>query len=100
MDYADYLRTDEWAHQRVRYLGSLLDLTKSPLECEACGAAEEFGLYHKSLERLGLSDDLILLCVTCAEALMGAGRLVGRPTARNRVSKVLARRLAAQHLDA
>lgn len=99
LEYADYLQTADWVHQRVRYLGLLLDLTKSPLECEACGAAEELGLYHKTLERLGRSDDLILLCVTCADALMGAGRLAGRPTERNRVSETFAKRLEKQVLD-
>ena len=99
MDYTDYLQTEDWAHQRVQYLELLLSQAKSPLECETCGTRDEFGVYHKTLEGMGWSDDLILLCEACADALLGAGRLAGRPTERNLVSKVLAGRLEAQHLD-
>lgn len=99
MSYAEYLQTEDWRQQREHHLSNLLAAHRTPLECEACAEAESLGVYHRNLEALGLRDDLILLCDTCRDALLGAGRLAGAPGPQHRVSKTHADMLARNHLD-
>lgn len=99
MTYAEYLDTRDWRQQREHHLTYLLAAHRMPLECEACADAGSLGVYHRNLDRLGIRDDLILLCDTCRDALLGAGRLAGTPGPQHRVSKSHADMLARKHLD-
>ena len=99
MSYAEYLGTEDWRHQCEQHLSHLLWASKTPLECEACAAADHLGVYHRNLNALGLRDDIVLLCDTCRDALLGAGRLAGEPGPQNRISEVHASLLAQKYLD-
>lgn len=97
MPYAVYLQTDDWLDQRDAYLASLLAFRHTNLGCETCGALGERGVFHKSLERLGSSDDIILLCDPCASALQSAGKLAGLPCEKNQLQPSTEKRIMAAH---
>lgn len=99
MSYTEYLGTEDWHHQREQHLAHLLWASKMPLQCEACAAADRLGVYHRNLDALGLRDDVVLLCDTCRDALIGAGRLAGDPGPQNRIGKAHAVLLAQKYLD-
>lgn len=82
MSYAEYLASPVWQDQRERMLGYLL-LDRRSLECEVCQDPEHLGFYHRSLEQLGLRDDLMMLCRGCREPLAASGRLAGEPGTAN-----------------
>lgn len=99
MSYSDYLETEDWQGQCCRHLRMLLRMARKPLACEACSARSEFGIYHRTLDNLGESDDLILLCDPCMMALMGSARLAGQPGEGNRIGKALVNRVTAEELE-
>lgn len=60
-DYADYLRSPEWAATRLRYYEA------HGRTCCLCGTDEQIQLHHLTYERVGqeLPDDLAGLCANC-----------------------------------
>ena len=97
MPYADYLETEDWRDQRDSFLSCLIDLRHTDLGCETCGSQGQRGVFHRSLDRLGAGDDLILLCAPCATALQGAGKLAGPPCEGNRLKASTVQRIVAAH---
>lgn len=85
MRYDEYLKTADWREIRDRYLWSRA-YEHQDLACETCTSTEERGVYHKTTEGLGGQDDLVLLCSTCRDALLAAGRLTGPPGDGNRLA--------------
>jgi hypothetical protein len=89
MSYAEYLRTPEFERSRDLHLWWLAEQARA-LECEACGADAPLGLYHKSQGDRGRYGDVILLCATCRDALLNAGKLVPPAPAGHHISPEMA----------
>lgn len=86
LSYADYLQTEDWQQAKGAFLWWRADESQA-LTCETCNAEDDRGVYHKTLDRLGGGDDLVLLCATCRNALLKAGRLAGEPGPPNALPK-------------
>lgn len=97
LPYQDYLRTPDWLEVRGRHLWYRLDAEGPDLDCEVCRSQESLGIYHRTLEGLGGSDDLVLLCGGCFHVLKEGQRIAGDPGMGNRISTTEARELAADY---
>lgn len=98
MPYRQYLETPDWQNALYSHLWHCVYLAHA-LECETCDAGDGLGVYHKSAEDIGRSDDLVLLCTVCRDALIAAGKLAGEPCELNLVTKTLARQILQAHRD-
>jgi len=97
MPYPTYLETSEWRTQRDYHLWFLLESRQADLGCETCGSVGDRGIFHKSLDRLGSGDEIIILCDPCASALLGVGKLAGPPCEGNRLRASTESRILAAH---
>jgi hypothetical protein len=61
IEYAEYLKTDEWKAQRR----SALVFARN--RCQVCNGRKRLEVHHRTYERLGNEDpsDLTVLCSTC-----------------------------------
>jgi len=98
MPYRQYLATADWQETRCTYLANYVHWTHA-LECETCNADASLGVYHKTPDGIGKSYDLVLLCITCRDALVVAGKLAGEPSELNLVPKTVARQVLQAHRD-
>lgn len=84
LSYAEFLETPEFEEARNLHLWWLADRTQT-LECETCNAEKSLGLYHKLGDEEGRRGGSILLCTSCRDALLTAGKLAGQPCEGNLV---------------
>lgn len=98
LPYADYLQTDDWRDAKSAFLWFRAQEYQA-LSCETCNGEGDRGVYHKSLERLGGGDDLVLLCAGCRDALRKANRMAGEPGPANLLSPAEADAILS-HLEA
>ncbi len=82
LSYPEFLQTPEFEEARNLHLWWLSDQTHA-LECETCNAETTLGIYHKSADEEGGLGDTILLCPSCRDALVAAGKLAGPPCEGN-----------------
>ncbi len=94
LPYQDYLRTPDWLEVRDQYLWYRLENAGPDLDCEVCRSQVNLGVYHRTLDGLGGSDDLVLLCSNCVQALEGGQRMAGDPGDGNRITASDAKDLA------
>jgi hypothetical protein len=94
LPYQTYLRTPDWLEIRNRHLWYRLETEGPDLDCEVCRSQENLGVFHRTLEGLGRSDDLVLLCGGCLRALEGGQRMAGDPDEGNWITAAEARDLA------
>lgn len=74
MSYAEYLKTPEFDDRRQRALEERLK-EKQHLTCNVCPSENEIGLYHKINMPIPCDAETILLCSTCKDALLEAGKI-------------------------
>jgi hypothetical protein len=82
MSYAEYLKTPEFQEARDLHLWWLADGSHT-LECETCNGESSLGVYHKAPGDEAIYGDVILLCATCRDALVAAGKLIPPPPEGN-----------------
>lgn len=68
--YEQYIASDKWRQKRLEIL------ERDRNECQTCLCTERLEVHHKTYKRLGneLSEDLIILCHWCHEAITNSIR--------------------------
>lgn len=82
LPYAEFLKTPEFEEARNLHLWWLADRTHV-LQCETCNAENSLGVYHKLADEEGELGGSILLCISCRDTLLAAGKLAGQPCEGN-----------------